>query len=139
MKTFFKIPVGRFQSSFVIINAHSTEAIDESLVQAAIAQTLTESEWETTETLIGKPSAINESEACEYHFYDPKPEVSFIARAREIGVSVVTLRKWRDHKSVAIFNDAAIRAHIAKQRNHNWAVNPKFKATLGQSIDHSAS
>ena len=131
-KAFFQVPVKRSQTSFVIIAANAG-AIDNDLVHAAIAATLTDSEWDTSDTFIGKPSPINESEAREYHAYDPKPEVSFIARAREIGVSVVTLRKWRDEKSLAIFNDAAVRAHIAKQRNHNWAINPKFKATLGQS------
>lgn len=134
MKTLFQVPVKRSQTSFVIIAANFG-AIDNDLVHAAIAATLTDSEWDTSKTFIGEPSPMKESEAREYHVYEPKPEVSLAARAREIGVSVVTLRKWRDEKSVVIFNDAAIRAHIAKQRNHNWAINPKFKTTLGQSID----
>jgi adenylate kinase len=54
------------------------------------------------------------------------------ARAREIGVSTVTLRKWRDERGVDVFDDEAVKRHIARSRNHSFKIAARFKASLSR-------
>lgn len=133
---YIRIPVVRRQETFVILDLPSgKEPITREMVEVAVATTTGPDEWDAVGAVeYGDPSPMPACDAEQYASYAPfAGRTSMADRAKEIGVTTVTLRKWRDLHKVDIFDDEAVRRHIGKQRNWNPAIAPKFKARLSSS------
>jgi hypothetical protein len=117
----FTIDAERVQKAVVTIEAASREALTDEVIAATLDR-LPDREWEIVDygvKIAQSPDA-------------PPPSLSMNARAREIGVSVVTLRKWRDERAVDVFDDEAVKRHIGSQRNHSFKIAAKFKASFSR-------
>jgi hypothetical protein len=117
----FTIDAERVQKAVVSIEAASRESVTDQVIAATLDR-LPDREWLTYDygVVVAKsPEA-------------PPPSLSMNARAREIGVSTVTLRKWRDERGVDVFDDDQVRAHIARSRNHSFKIAARFKASLAR-------
>jgi hypothetical protein len=117
----FTIDAERVQKVIVTIEADSRESITDAVIAATLDR-LPDREWLTYDygVVVAKsPEA-------------PPPSLSMNARAREIGVSTVTLRKWRDERGVDVFDDEAVKRHIARSRNHSFKIAARFKASLSR-------
>jgi hypothetical protein len=125
------INLTRRQEAFVIIRVPAGKSITEAHIDEATAKTLGDYDWTTVGKVErGKRFQMEKEEAEEFHFLDPYSVPTFAVRAAEIGVTTLTLRKWRDDHGVDIFNDAAVISHIAKQKNYNPRIQPKFRHHL---------
>jgi hypothetical protein len=59
--------------------------------------------------------------------FEIKLPTTILGRAKEIGVSPVTLRRWRDVEGIDVWDDAAVRDHVLNQRIYNERIAPKFR------------
>jgi hypothetical protein len=116
----FIIDAERVQKAVVTIEAASRESVTDQVIAATLDR-LPDREWLTYDygVVVAKSP-------------EAPPVQSLTARAKEIGVSIVTLRKWRDERGIAIFDDEAVKRHIAGSRNHSFKIAAKFKATLSR-------
>jgi hypothetical protein len=128
--SYIMVSLTRRQEGSVIIRVPAGKFITEAHIDEAIAKTMAPDEWDTVGKIErGKRYEMEKEEAEEYHYLDPFARPTFAVRAAEIGVTTVTLRKWRD-AGIDIFSDEAVKAHISKSRNHSFRINPAFKARL---------
>jgi len=133
---YIKIPVFRRQETFIILDLPSgKEPIDQGMIEAAVVNTTGPDEWDTVGAVeYGEGSPMPACDAEEYQTFAPfAGRISMADRAKEIGVTTVTLRKWRDFHKVDIFDDDAVRAHIGKQRNWQPQIKPEFKPRLSRA------
>lgn len=128
----YKVFISRHQTCFVFVEAPSSSAITEAAIAAAIEATLTDCEWSTDFAEHGGPLAVPDADGWPVYRIEGQPAQSLTARAKEIGISIVTIRKWRDERGVDVFDDDQVRAHIARSRNHSFKIAAKFKASLAR-------
>jgi len=131
---YISIGIRRVQESVVIIALpKGNEKVTPEIIAAAAAATLQPEEWDTEGDLeIVRRVPMDAETAEEFHCYSPftGANQTWESRAEEIGVSVVTLRKWRDQHGVEVFDDASVKAHVGRQRCYNPRIAAKFKARL---------
>ena len=113
----FTIDAERVQTAVVTIQADSREAITDARIAAALDR-LPDREWKTFDYGV----VIQQSQGAP-------ARSTLAARAAEIGISLPTIQRWRA-AGVDVFDDAAVKAHISRQRVHNWKIATRFKASL---------
>ncbi|RYD64465.1 MAG: hypothetical protein EOP83_09685 [Verrucomicrobiaceae bacterium] len=133
-----RIPVTRTVETFVVIGITKGRPTEQDIAEA-IEKTTSPEEWDVVPGSLshGAPGPMAKAHAEEYHVHvigsESPSKPSYKARAAEIGVTVVTLRKWRDIHCVDIFDDAAVRSHIGKQRNYIPTLTDRFKTRLSDA------
>ena len=132
--TYLEIPITRRQITSVLLKVRPGHQPTPAEIRAAIARTVGEDEWDAGPVDHGEAIPVTGEYAEEYHYYDltaePRKTPTMAARAAEIGISQLTLRKWRGSHGVDVFDDQAVKRHVAGQRSHNWKIATKFKASL---------
>ncbi len=133
---YLEIPITRRQITTVLLKVRPGHQPTTAEIRAAIARTVGEDEWDAGPVDHGEAIPVTAEHAEEYHYYDltaePRKTPTMVARAAEIGISQLTLRKWRDERGIAIFDDEAVKRHIGSQRNHSFKIEAKFKASLSR-------
>lgn len=126
----------RTQRVLVIIGLPSGIGADEITEQdkeAALAESVDESEWDTIATELGELKVIPADEATEFRTYTLRPHRSMDGRAREIGVTRQTLAAWK-REGVDVWSDDAVRRRIGRSRKFLPQVTERFKARLSDEL-----
>jgi hypothetical protein len=127
-----RIVITRTQTVAVYIEAPTASVITDEVIQTALDETVEPGEWTLDGMDHGGPLAVPDADGWPVYRIEGQPAQSLTARAKEIGISIVSLRKWRDERGVDVFDDDQVRAHIARSRNHSFKIAAKFKASLSR-------